>query len=149
MERILFNLYENIGFFLSIFVDSDDLIRLGTGSDSDHFRVCMSSIKLLKQCAIYQVTCSAYCIDGTYKITFEEIVLVVFGRTDMKRRMHPIAFMLTSNECMEDYQFFYSSLKQVCENLNIPIVINYLMQDALKAESSALQHSFENVSNFT
>jgi hypothetical protein len=73
----------------------------------------MSSIKLLKQCAIYQVTCSAYCIDGTYKITFEEIVLVVFGRTDMKRRMHPIAFMLTSNECMEDYQFFYSSSKFV------------------------------------
>jgi hypothetical protein len=60
---------ENVGFFFSIFVDFD---RLGTGSDSDHFRVCMSSIKLLRQCAIYQIAGSAYCIDGTYKITFEE-----------------------------------------------------------------------------
>ena len=60
----------------------------------------------------------------------------------MKRRMHPIAFMLTSNECMEDYQFFYSCLKDICQNLNIPIVINYLMQDASKAESSALHNSF-------
>jgi hypothetical protein len=85
---------ENVVFFFSIFADFDDLIRLGTGSENDHFRVCMSSIKLLRQCAIYQITGSAYCIDGTYKITFEEFVLVVFGRTDMKRRMHPIAFML-------------------------------------------------------
>ena len=96
-------------------------------------------------CYLSRITGRSYCIDGTYKITFEEFVLVVFGGTDMKRRMHPIAFMLTSNECMEDYQFFYSSLKQICENLNIPIVINYLMQDASKAESSALHNSFPTI----
>lgn len=58
--------------------------------------------------------------------------------------MHPVAFMLTSHECAEDYEFFYSSLKNVCSNLNIQITISYLMQDACKAESSALRNSFGN-----
>ena len=56
--------------------------------------------------------------------------------------MHPVAFMLTSHECAEDYEFFYSSLKNVCSNLNIQITISYLMQDACK--SSALRNSFGN-----
>ena len=43
---------ENIGFFFSIFFDCDDWIRMGTGAQTDHFRVCMSSIKLLKTCEL-------------------------------------------------------------------------------------------------
>ena len=50
---------------------------------------------------------------GTYKITFENYFLVVFGRTDIVRKFHPIALMLTSHEQTVDYQFFYSTMTQV------------------------------------
>ena len=105
---------ENIGFFFSIFVDCDDWIRMGTGAQNDHFRVCMSSIKLLKTCELVQPFGSSYCVDGTYKIKFEDFVLVVLGRTDMVRRLHPIAFMLTSHESTEDYEFFFILLLKMC-----------------------------------
>jgi hypothetical protein len=52
--------------------------------------------------------------------------------------------MLTSHETADDYEFFYLSLYEICKELNITLNITYLMQDASKAESSALQRKFPN-----
>ena len=94
-------------------MDGNDNIILGTGAENDHFRVCMSSISLLSQCNTVQFYGAMYHIDGTYKITFENFVLVCFIRTDLHRQIHPIAFMLTSHEKAEDYEFFYVSLYEI------------------------------------
>ena len=67
----------------------------------------MSSKHWLNNCgASNQTYGGLFHIDGTYKITFENYVLVVFGRTDIVRKFHPIALMLTSHVQTVDYQFF-------------------------------------------
>jgi hypothetical protein len=52
----------------------------------------------LKQCDIYQVTGSAYYIDGTYKITYQGFPLLIVGTTDMNREFHPFGLMITKRE---------------------------------------------------
>ena len=71
-----------------------------------------------------QLCGGVYCIDGTYKITKENFVLDVFGRVDMNRKLHPVAFMLTSHESREDYEYFYSHLKDICSLLNFFFMCN-------------------------
>ena len=105
-------------FFFSCELDgtNNDII-LGTGADDDHFRVCMSSISLLTQCNIVQFYGAMYHIDGTYKILFENFLLVCFIRTVLHRQIHLIAFMLTSHETPDDYEFFYLSLYEICKEI--------------------------------
>ncbi len=44
--------------------------------------------------------------------------LVVFGRTDIRRRFFPIAFMLTSHEEENDFKYFYDSIIGLVSKLN-------------------------------
>ena len=53
--------------------------------------------------------------DGTYKITFHGYVLVIYGLTDIRGVLHPIAFMITSHETEADFRHFYSGLKNLAE----------------------------------
>jgi hypothetical protein len=78
------------------------------------------------------VTCTG--IDATYKIFNEKFNLVAFRRTDLSRQYHPIAFMVTSHECNEDYEYFYKSLAHISCSLNIPVSMCYVVQDASFAE---------------
>ena len=96
----------------------NEKIVLGTGAERDYFRICFTCIKLLSYVSYFQFYGGCYSIDGTYKITIENFVLVVFGRIDMNRKLHACAFMVTSHETKEDYEFFYSPLKQLCFELN-------------------------------
>ena len=55
-------------FFFSI-REYEDKIVVGSGSDSDHFRVCMTSLALLKMCdGRNQNFVTMMGIDGTYKM---------------------------------------------------------------------------------
>jgi hypothetical protein len=63
----------------------------------------------------------------TYKIFREKFNLVAYGRTDLKRAYHPIAFMITSHECTEDYEYFYRSLSHITSSLSIPLSICYVV----------------------
>jgi hypothetical protein len=65
-------------FFFSIRMNNNKIV-VGCGSDDDHFNICCTSYRLLSYCGIQQYYGSIYHIDGTYKITFENFVLVVFG----------------------------------------------------------------------
>jgi len=71
-----------------------------------------------------------------------ELVLVVFGRTDIQRKFHPVAFMITSHEQINDYVFFYTILKWITTCLSLNLNIKYLMQDAYKSESTAISTLF-------
>lgn len=107
----------------------------------------MTSYKLLLSCdCSNQNNYSMFGIDGTYKIVKEQHVLVRFGRIDMIRCYHPIAFMLTSHESQADYVFFYRSLSMIVCSLNIALCIPYLMQDASKAEYAGINSVHPNVS---
>ena len=44
-------------------------------------------------------------LNGTYKISKENLVLVVMANTDRKHSHHPISFMLTTDETEESYRF--------------------------------------------
>ena len=66
-------------------------------------------------------------IDATYKIFREKFNLVAYGRTDLKRAYHPIAFMITSHEFTEDYKYFYRSLSHITSSLSIPLSICYVV----------------------
>ncbi len=115
-----------------------DTNKIGTGSPSDHFGLGMTSLKLLSYVdAANQGNVAIYHIDGTYKLTHNNFILIVFGRTDLRRQFHPIAFWLTSHEETDDYVLFYKSLLQLCFSLNITFKPLYIMQDAAAAESEA------------
>ena len=47
--------------------------------------------------------------------------------------------MVTSHECKEDYEYFYKSMAMITANLNIPLKISYLMQDASQSEFQGLK----------
>ena len=74
---------------------------------------------------------------NTNKKSFCYPLSYVFGRTDIVRKFHPIALMLTSHEQIIDYQFFYSTMAEITKSLNIEFEMKYIMQDASKAESTA------------
>ena len=97
-------------FFFSV-RQVNDRVVVGNGSDSDHFRVCATSLKLLNFANGHnQNNETMHGIDGTYRIFVERYTLVPFGRSDMARHFHPIAFMITSHKCAEDYEYFYRSI---------------------------------------
>ena len=126
--------------------EKDDKICVGNGSEEDHFNVCMTSYALLLSCdSSNQNNVTMYGIDGTYKIVKEQHVLVCFGRLDMVRCYHPVAFMLTSHESHADYVYFYRSMSMIVAALNIPLTIPYLMQDASKAEYAGIKSVYPNV----
>ncbi len=86
------------------------------------------------------VTCTGF--DATYEIFREKFNLVAYGRTDLKRAYHPIAFMVTSHECTEDYEYFYRSLSHNTSSLSIPLSICYVVQDASLSEYQGLKNVF-------
>jgi hypothetical protein len=86
------------------------------------------------------VTCTGF--DATYKIFREKFNLVAYGRTDLKRAYHPIAFMITSHKCTEDYEYFYRSLSHITSSLSIPLSICYVVQDASLSEYQGLKNVF-------
>ena len=67
---------------------------------------------------------------------------MAYGRTDLKRAYHPIAFMITSHKCTEDYEYFYRSLSHITSSLSIPLSICYVVQDSSLSEYQGLKNVF-------
>lgn len=133
-------------FFFSANEEQDKIV-VGTGSERDPFNVCMTSYALIYDSNTNnQPDTALFGIDGTYNTLKEGFVTTAFGRIDMRRQYHPIVFMITSHECSENYTYFYRSLAMITANLNIPLTIPYLMQDASKAEYAAIKEVYPNTS---
>jgi hypothetical protein len=126
----------NKPFIFGMKYNSEDKVVIGNGSSECPMRICISSLSMLKK-----VDCSdqndrgIFHIDDTYKITQNQFPLLVFGRSDIKRQFHPIAYMLHSHETTVDFEFFYTELKAILVKLGIKnsISSSYLMQDACTA----------------
>lgn len=63
--------------------------------------------------------CGMFHNDYTYKITKNSFPLLVFGRSDVRCRFRPIAYMVSSQETAIDFQFFYTELKALLLHLKI------------------------------
>ncbi|CAF1037438.1 unnamed protein product [Brachionus calyciflorus] len=70
------------------------LYKVGSGSDDDHCHFGLTSKKLIKNL----VDGTIFHIDATYKIVKYCYPVIVFGFTDIARKFHPIAFMITTHE---------------------------------------------------
>jgi hypothetical protein len=100
--------------------------NIGSGSNEDHLRICMTSLNLLKTLdTSNQGHCGIFHIDGTHKIIRNKFPLVVFDRDDITRQLFPIVFMLTSHEDETDFTYFYIQpqsflrLLSTCHNIQV------------------------------
>ncbi|CAF5150168.1 unnamed protein product, partial [Rotaria magnacalcarata] len=70
-------------------------------------------------------------VDATYKLTWNELPLLVFGSSDADRHFHPFAIALVSND--EDsicYKDLFNQLQLIStQENNRPFYINFIMAD--------------------
>jgi hypothetical protein len=72
-------------------------------------------------------------IDGTYKITCFGYPLIVYGVSDHAGHFHPVCFSIVSRESAEEFQKFYQSIINLCDELKLKYMPEYIMQDAQSA----------------
>jgi hypothetical protein len=119
--------------------------KLGDGSDSSHFIVNFTALKLLEMIpdgttAKYY---TIYHIDATHKVTINRFPIIIFGRSDMNGVFHPIIVSICSHETEADFSHIYSSIVNLCKKLKINITPTYIMQDACRASYNAAVSCFE------
>lgn len=123
-------------FFNLNFNDSNELI-LGDGkSEPLHIMITSKSlINYLKERGVGH-------IDATYKIMTTGYSLVIYGVTDIRGHLHPVAFMITSKEQEEDFTYFYSGLQDLCQNMNLDYKPRFIMQDHCYASLNAAKNVY-------
>lgn len=136
---------ENTPFFFNLELEKNVDIILGDGSDDNHLNICITSLKLLAN--LDSSVPGAYHIDGTYKLIKNKFVLIVFGKTDMEQKFHPIAFCISSHEKEVDYLHFYNGLKEIANSLDIIFEPEYIVQDAWLALIMLLKKFFLQLTN--
>lgn len=134
-------------FFYGFPVSDQNKPILGNGASTNHLFIFATTLKLLQiNCDTNnQSNIALFHIDGTYKITREGFPMLVFGRSNLNRKIYPIAFGIVSNEEAYDFLHFFQSIKSLCRFFNINFELNFLMQDAQSACSSAAKQVFPNV----
>lgn len=81
-------------------------------NQNDHsFAFGVSTLRLLEHAKQFDNICA----DGTYKIVWQEMPLVVLGCLDRLKHFHVIALCLTSNERTIEYEFVFKTLKNAVE----------------------------------
>ena len=55
--------------------------------------------------------------DGTYKLNYNGYPILMVGTVDLKRQYHPYGIMITKTESSEDYQFMFSRLKVLAQDI--------------------------------
>ena len=99
---------------------------LGDGSALDPVRIYITSLALLKNTdTTNQNHVAIFHLDGTYRITINNMPLSIFGRTDMNRKFFPIALALVSRETAEELEVYLMAIQQVCRDFNINMVITF------------------------
>ena len=62
----------------------------------------------------------------------------VFGITDLQRQFHPICFIITSHETEQDYDHFFDSLKDVCQEFEFNFEQIFICIDAWSATANSV-----------
>ncbi|CAF1020052.1 unnamed protein product [Didymodactylos carnosus] len=95
--------------------------------DINHIFICITTRQLLSACKYS----STLAIDCTYKITWNELPLLVFGTSDLYRHFHPLGLCLIStDESADTFKTLFRVLKS-CVPLIIqqPYDITHVMAD--------------------
>lgn len=78
--------------------------------------------------------------DGTYKLNWQGLPLVLAGTIDQAKEFHPTAFMLTKRETGKDFGFFFKALK---EGIKIIFDTEYEPDTLLADSSGAITNGFK------
>ncbi|CAF0999539.1 unnamed protein product [Brachionus calyciflorus] len=106
----------NVPFFFGFPVSDQNKPILGNGASTNHLFIFATTLKLLQiNCDTNnQSNIALFHIDGTYKITREGFPMLVFGRSNLNRKIYPFAFGIVSNEEAYDFLHFFQSIKSLC-----------------------------------
>ncbi len=121
-------------FFFGVTYNDKGEVVLGNGNDNNHFNLCFTSAKLLERLKLGDT----YHIDCTYKIVKYFFPVLVFGITDIDRVFQPIAFMITSHETRNDFEFFFTSLASIASDFDIVFNPKIIISDACHAMNNAI-----------
>lgn len=109
--------------------------------DDVWFRFAVSTKRLLKSA----VVAKNFHVDSTYKIIIQNFPVSVIGCSDMNRRFHPLAIMVSTNEKWEDYSFLFKAVAHAIQIVwNVELQPNFLIADAAPAISKGFKHAFPN-----
>lgn len=109
-------------------------------SKNDAFAFVVSTRRLLKQCAGRQNVCA----DGTYKIVWQDFVIIVVGFLDRANHFHVSALCLTARERTIEYQFVFNAMKDAVQKLEqADLCPNVIVSDAAPSIRNAFYGSFE------
>ena len=106
------------------------------GDEQTHFHLGITSKKLLENA---KHGCMFH-LDCTYKIVKYGFPVLVFGCTDIRRRFYPISYFITSHEQESDFSFFWISLIELANLLDIDLIqlIEYICIDADRASANSV-----------
>lgn len=86
--------------------DDDQIFITNYQIDVDIFRVTITSICLLKSLT----QCYSLSVDGTYKLNILKYPLIVIGVVDQRKKFHPVLFMISNIETMNDYIYGFTEI---------------------------------------
>lgn len=106
------------------------------GREEQHFHLGITSRTLLLN---VQNGC-VFHFDCTYKIVKYGFPVIVFGCTDIRRKLYPICYFVTSHEQECDYNVFWGSLIEIMSLIKIDLVntIEYICIDAERASANSI-----------
>lgn len=108
-------------------------------NDDEFTFTCVLTSKTLLRNAIKGKVIHA---DSTYKLTWENFPIHVFGTTDMKKEFHIIAIGISNSERATNFSFCFKSIKEgVLEIFEHDLKWTALMSDA----SKAIKKGFEEI----
>ena len=106
MHRYDASLKDDEPFFFNIKEDAQGEVPIQSGEPLIHPRIYITSKKLMRNAEKHGV----HHYDGTYKLSRNGFIVVVWGVTDIQGQFHPIAFALVSNEQESDFTDFFDGL---------------------------------------
>jgi hypothetical protein len=65
--------------------------------------------------------------------------LLIFGVTDISRKFHPIAYMVTSHETQADFEFFFRSFQKLVEGQQLKFEPSFIVHDACPAMLNSIE----------
>ena len=131
----------DIVYFIILFyyVCKDEPI-IGDG-EKERVHIMLTSKKLMRNIE-YKGT---HHIDGTYKITCFGYPLIVYGVSDHCGHFHPVCFAIVSGEKTEEFKHFYHELIDLCVELKLKFMPEFIMQDAQPASRAGAFEIFKHV----
>jgi hypothetical protein len=104
--------------------------------DIDNIFVCITTRQLLSTTKYSSILA----VDCTYKVTWNNLPLLIFGTSDYKRHFHPISLCLvSSDEAASRYKTLFQGLPTWASNINQQTyLISHVMADGAVGITSAM-----------